>query len=116
MASRRAATASAPAHGGDPAARAVVVFNTLSWPRSGLARISLDFAEPGTPWAGLRDATGEEVPALAEGVTRHEDGTLAGLTLTFRAADVPALGYRTYFVVPVQDAGERAAPGRATSS
>src|SRR5215472_13506708 len=72
----RAATASAPAHGAGPAARAVVVFNTLSRPRSGLARITLDFAEPGPGWAALRDDAGGEVPCLAEGITRHADGTL----------------------------------------
>src|SRR5216683_879070 len=41
-----------------PARSAVVVFNTLSQPRSGLARITLEFPDPGTPWAGLRDAAG----------------------------------------------------------
>jgi alpha-mannosidase len=93
-----AATAALPGAAG--ACRAVVVFNTLSVPRSGLARIALDL--PGHParWATLLDAAGEEVPALAEGVTRREDGTLAAITLTFRAADVPALGYRAYVIAP----------------
>jgi alpha-mannosidase len=98
-----AATAAVP--GAGPGARAIAVFNTLSGPRSGLARITLDFPEPGTPWVTLRDAAGGEVPSLAEGVTRHPDGTLAGLTLTFRAADVPALGYRTYVAIPSQSPG-----------
>jgi alpha-mannosidase len=95
------AAAAGPAPG--PGARAVVVFNTLSRPRSGLATITLEFAEPGTPWAALRDAAGHPVPGLAEGVARHPDGTLSGLTLTFRAQDVPALGYRTYLVLPSED-------------
>ena len=37
------------------------------------------------------------MPSLAEGVRRHPDGSLAEVTLTFRAADVPALGYRAYW-------------------
>ncbi len=82
------------------------MFNTLSWPRSGLARITLDFAGHRARWTTLRDDAGGEVPVLAEGVTRHADGTLAGLTLTFRAADVPALGYRTYYAIP-SDVPER---------
>ena len=94
-----AATASAAVAGAD-LGRAVVVFNTLSRPRSGLARITLDFPEPGTGWAELRDASGGAVPALAEAVMRHDDGSLASLTLAFRAEDVPALGYRTYLAVP----------------
>jgi alpha-mannosidase len=93
---------------GGTAARAVVVFNTLSAPRSALARVTLDFAEPGPAWAALRDAAGHEVPSLAEGATRHPDGTLARLTLTFRAQEVPALGYRTYLAVPAEGPAEAA--------
>jgi alpha-mannosidase len=92
--------ATAGADTGGQAGRAVVVFNTLSRPRSGLARITLDFPDPGVAWAGLRDAEGGAVPALTEAVTWHDDGTLASLTLAFRAQDVPALGYRTYLAVP----------------
>jgi alpha-mannosidase len=103
-----AATASAAGRETGSQARAVVVFNTLSGPRSGLARITLEFGEPGPGWAVLRDDAGAQVPCLAEGATRHGDGTLAGLTLTFRAQDVPALGYRTYLAVPAEEP-ERAA-------
>ena len=85
--------------------RPVVVFSTVSWPRSGLATITLDFAEPGTPWLALSDETGAEVPFLAEGVRRHPDGSLAGVTITFRADGVPALGYRTYWVRPAPEPG-----------
>jgi Glycosyl hydrolases family 38 N-terminal domain/Alpha mannosidase middle domain/Glycosyl hydrolases family 38 C-terminal domain len=83
---------------GGAGGRAVVVFNTLSAARPGMARITLDFAAPGAPWIGLADESGGAVAFLAEGVRRHDDGTLAGLTLTFRADGVPALGYRTYWV------------------
>ncbi len=93
--------------GASAGAGAIVVFNTLSWARSGLARITLAFGEPGTPWAVVLDRSGTEVPALAEGIVRHADGTLAGVTLTFRAADVPALGYRAYWA--------RAAPEPASA-
>jgi alpha-mannosidase len=110
-----AATAAAAGPDPGPAARAVVVFNTLSLPRSGLARITLDFPEAGTDWVVLRDAAGDAVPTLAEGATRHPDGTLASLTMTFRAQQVPALGYLTYIAVPAQrperDGGWVAADG-----
>jgi alpha-mannosidase len=102
-----AATATVAGPDPGPHARAVVVFNTLSGPRSGLARITLDFAAPGPPAAVLRDEAGDTVPALAEGITRHPDGTLAGVTLTFRAEAVPALGYRTYAVIPFEGVSER---------
>ena len=86
--------------------RPVVVFSTVSWPRSGLATITLAFGEPGAPWLALSDGAGADVPFLAEGVRRHPDGTLAEATITFRADNVPALGYRTYW------AGAAPGPGR----
>ena len=52
---------------GAAARRRVVVFNTLSWPRSGLATLTLEFAAPGPPWLALRDDAGRAVPFLAEG-------------------------------------------------
>src|SRR5215469_7569038 len=86
--------------------RPVVVFSTVSWQRAGLATITLGFAEPGPAWLALADETDAGVPFLAEGVARHPEGSLAEVTITFRADDVPALGYRTYWV--------SAAPGPGT--
>ena len=100
-------------------ARPVVVFSTVSWPRAGLATITLAFAAPGPPWLALADGTGAGVPFLAEGVRRHPDGTLAEVTITFRALDVPALGYRTYWVSPADGPGQEGwsgAPGRVIRS
>jgi alpha-mannosidase len=87
--------------GGPAGTVAIVVFNTLSLPRASAARIDLELAEPGTPWLELRDDSGAPVPFLAEGVGRHQDGTLAAVTITFRAELVPPVGYRTYLAVPV---------------
>lgn len=83
----------------EPGARPVLVFNTLSWPRTGLATIRLA-CPPGQAWLALRDADGREVPFLAEAVARHPDGTLAAVTVTFRADSVPPLGYRSYRALP----------------
>src|SRR5215467_10283052 len=132
------------AAGPDPSRRAVVVFNTLSWPRSGLATRTLTFPDPGMAWLALSDEAGNAVPFLAEGIRWHPDQggggreargrekqsgggreargrekqsgggreargrekqSLAGVTITFRA-QVPALGYRCYWV--------RAATGSGT--
>ena len=82
---------------GDPPGRTVVVFNTLSWPRAGLAARTLEFAAPGPPWLALTDETGAGVPFLAEGIRRHPDHSLASVRITF-LAEVPALGYRSYWV------------------
>ena len=73
------------------------VFNTLARPRSGMARFTLTIDEPGTERITVRDHGGAELPALAEGIRRHPDHSLAEVTLTFRATDVPAVGYRAYW-------------------
>jgi alpha-mannosidase len=109
--------------GPDPSRRAVVVFNTLSWPRAGLATLTLTFAEPGVPWLALSDETGTAVPFLAEGIRRHPDQnvggreargrekqSLASVTITFRA-EVPALGYRSYRVTATAGSGGEPGPG-----
>ncbi|HVB43533.1 MAG TPA: glycoside hydrolase family 38 C-terminal domain-containing protein [Streptosporangiaceae bacterium] len=94
------------------ATRAVVVFNTLSRPRSGMARIALAFPEGAAAHVRVTDEDGARLPALAEGVTRHGDGSLAAVTLTFRCADVPPVGYRTYLAacVPPGASGGQARP------
>ena len=85
--------------------RPVTVINPLSWPRSGLASITLTFGEPGPPWLVLTDGTAASVPFLAEGVRRHPDGTLAAVTITFLAGQVPAAGFRTYWAVAAAGPG-----------
>ncbi|MCW2930311.1 MAG: alpha-mannosidase, partial [Actinomycetia bacterium] len=91
---------------GDADGRSVVVVNGLARERTGMATVTITLDEPGTPWLAVIDSDGAaalppgapagEVPALAEGVRRHPDGSLAQVTLTFRASRVPALGVRRY--------------------
>src|SRR5262249_40641708 len=58
----------------------------------------------------LSDETGAAVPFLAEGIRRHPDDSLARVTLTFRA-EVPALGYRSYWASAVAGPGPGGEPG-----
>jgi alpha-mannosidase len=75
---------------------AVSVGNGLARPRDGMARVTVPVPEDGTRWLEVRDDAGAAVPALAEGIRRRPDGSLAEVTLTFRARDIPALGLRAY--------------------
>ncbi len=87
---------------------AVMVVNSLSFDRSAMASISLSLP-PGWPdWLTLLDEAGAQVPFLAEGITRTTDGSLSAATITFRATDVPGVGYRSYLV-----AGRSATPAPA---
>lgn len=77
----------------------LVVFNSLLWPRRDLARLQLDFLK-GQVWkAGLMDADGIAVPVQIESVERYKDGSLKTLRLLF-LADVPAMGYATFYLIP----------------
>jgi alpha-mannosidase len=83
--------------------RPVIVVNTLSWPRDGITTVRIAFPEPGHGGVQLRDDVGGPVAAVTEAVRRHGDGTLAEITLTFLAKDVPALGYRVYRAIEAAD-------------
>ena len=99
------------AGGGEPGGeRAVTVVNGLARERDGMVTVTVRPGAPGTGWLEVRDPeTGAAVPALAEGVRRHQDGSLAEVTLTFLARAVPALGSRRYplaaAAAPAGDAG-----------
>jgi hypothetical protein len=100
------------ARGGDGSAGglAVTVVNGLARERDGMATVTVTLTAPGTPWLTVGDpVTGLPVPALAEGVTRHPDGSLSGVTLTFRACGLPPLGFARYPLVPAPGPGDRAA-------
>jgi alpha-mannosidase len=84
----------------------VTVCNGLARPRSGLARITLEVPDDGTRWLEVRDEDGQPLPSLAEGVRRRPDGSLAAVTLTFLARDVPALGFRAYALHPAEPANK----------
>jgi alpha-mannosidase len=96
--SQLADTASLPgARAGD---LAVVVVNSLSLTRSAMATIRLELPAGWPGWMELLDDTGTPVPFLAEAASHSEDGSLTALTVTFRANNVPGVGFRSYLVRP----------------
>ena len=107
-AARRAAVRYLAGAGTEQPGLAIMVGNGIARPRGGLARVRIEVPDDGTRWLEVRDRAGDAVPALAEGVRRRQDGSLAEVTLTFPARDVPGLGHRTYRAVP---AGAEASPG-----
>jgi alpha-mannosidase len=95
--------------GPDTGELAVTVANGLARTRDGMVTVTVRPGTPGPAWLALSDPeTGAPVPALAEGVRRHPDGSLAEVTLTFRARDLPPLGFRRY---PLEAAAAPAEPG-----
>lgn len=79
----------------------VVVYNPMSWPRNDLARAQVAFPTPMTGYE-VRDDKGQSVPRQAVRETRDAQGRVTAAEISFVAREVPSLGYRTYYVVPVQ--------------
>lgn len=70
----------------------VVIFNTLSWPRSGAVTIELTGIGK---QINLKDSTGQLLPHQ---ILPSENG--AKTSFVFVAKDIPSLGYKTYYVTP----------------
>ena len=84
----------------------VSVFNALGRPRGGVAQVTVQVPDDGTRWLEVRDGAGQPVRALAEGVRRRPDGSVAEMTLALAVADVPALGSLSYRLVPADPSSE----------
>jgi alpha-mannosidase len=101
----------------DATGLAVVVVNSLSFARTAMATVRLELPSGWPGWLELTDDTGRPVPFLADGISGTDAGGPAAVTITFRAADVPGVGYRSYLVRPsaaAPEAGWRPAGDTAT--
>jgi len=78
----------------------LVVFNTLGWPRTDMAEITVGFTDRGITGLTLTDDTGKKVPVQVLEATRYGDGGLKQVRIIFPARDIPAMGYCIYHVVP----------------
>jgi hypothetical protein len=115
-AARRDAIAFLAGQDGTGADGAVTVANGLARARDGMATATVRLDAPGSVWLTVLDPdSGEALPALAEGTRWHDDGSLAEVTLTFRATGVPALGCKRYPLrtVPLPDETEAPAADAA---
>jgi alpha-mannosidase len=83
----------------------VIVLNTLGWPRTDIAEVTIEFADKGTTGLKLLDPKGEKVSTQLLETKRFPSGSLKEARLAFLARDVPALGYSVYHFVPMSDRG-----------
>jgi len=79
----------------------VVVFNSLSWKRTGVVRFTATFPI-GTQKKGVavHDGGGRPLPSQFLSVSQHADGSIRSIELLFTATDVPPVGYATYYLRP----------------
>ncbi|MGD0782952.1 MAG: glycoside hydrolase family 38 C-terminal domain-containing protein, partial [Candidatus Aminicenantales bacterium] len=89
----------------------VVVFNSLSWPVA--APVTVVLKKPAGRYV-IKDALGKEIPAQA--LPPAADGGRDTVGLQFIAANVPAIGYKTYYAADVASAAAAEAPGVSRGS
>jgi alpha-mannosidase len=81
----------------------IVVYNTLGWPRTDVAEVTIGTDASGITSFVLEDDAGRAVPNQLVEANRDRAGGLRTARIAFTARDVPALGYRTYHAVPRHD-------------
>jgi len=78
----------------------VVVFNSLGWPRTDVAQVSIGFSRPGVTSLRVIDPSGRETPVQIVDSEEYSAGGLKDATVAFIAHDVPAMGYSLYQILP----------------
>ena len=77
-----------------------MVFNFHEWPMTGPVEFKVDGDKNGTQGVVLRDSQGKEIPLQFEGYDPNE-----GTRLAFIAQDVPACGYKTFYLSRLPQGG-----------
>ncbi|MEH6680352.1 MAG: glycosyl hydrolase-related protein [Sediminicola sp.] len=78
----------------------VVVFNSLSWERTGPVSFLMNFAEDWGKGFQLVDLDHKEQPVQLTEVEYHPNGNLKSATVQFIANGLPSIGYATYYARP----------------
>ena len=93
----------------DPKAQPILVFNSLNWPRSEVVEIVFSDLEPGQSfnWK-ICDLVGQEMPSQRRfiGPKRTSEGEKPIGSVSFLAKDIPAVGYRIFWLSPLAPASK----------
>ncbi len=76
----------------------VIVFNSLSWERSGLVNAIVNFDPLQARSIRVHTKDGKEIPAQLTKVHKGEDGYLQSAEINFIASNVPSVGFDTYYI------------------
>jgi alpha-mannosidase len=94
----------------DEQGKPVIVFNQLSWRRTDICELKVRFDPGEAKGLILKDWKGSEIPFQFADKFNYADGTLSSARIIFIAEEVPAIGYKTYYVVPDKSSAERSFP------
>lgn len=80
----------------------VVVFNSLSWQRDDPVSFKIGFDQGEEHGIRMTDASGKDVPVQPTDIELYSDSTIKRVNAVFIAREVPSVGYKTFYVVPVK--------------
>ncbi len=80
--------------------RPLIVFNSMNTEREDPVSIAVGFDKPGVYSVELSDASGIKTETQLSDITNYPDGSIKSATLHFIAKQVPAIGYKTWYLKP----------------
>ena len=87
-------------HAGEVGAIPLMIFNSLGWSRTDVARAEVGFSDDGVKELEVRGPDGASEPVQLLESDRYESGGIRHARIIFIAHDIPALGWAVYHVVP----------------
>lgn len=76
----------------------IVVFNSLSWERTGPVVCQMNFEDKKARSVELYTKDGERIPLQYENIVNDKNGYLQSAEIKFVAQNVPSVGFETYYV------------------
>jgi alpha-mannosidase len=84
---------------------ALLVFNSLGWPRTDVTIADVGFSEGGITDLKLIDSAGQPIAVQTLTEQRCADGSLVQARIAFVVGDVPAMGYAVCRLIPLRTSG-----------
>ena len=97
--------------------RLILIFNTLGWSRTDVAQTEVRFPSAGVKEIEVQGPDGVTEPSQIVQADRDAAGDIQHATIAFIPHDVPAMGWKIYYIVPLNEQAARNLPdGRNGSS
>lgn len=76
----------------------IIVFNSLSWDRTGLVKATMNFDPRQAESIRVYSKNGTEIPSQLGKMRKDDNGFLQSAEICFIASNVPSLGFDTYYI------------------
>jgi alpha-mannosidase len=101
----------------EKSATPILIFNTLSWPRTDIAQTEVHFQGAGVKAIEVQGPNGVTEPSQIIHTDRDAAGDIQSATVAFITHAVPAMGWKIYYILPLNEQAARNLPeGRNGSS